>query len=62
MSFILYTLGYFIVGFILAKFYKAYHTFNKVEHVDYAWAAILWLPIIGFALIGKIYDFYKEKL
>lgn len=63
MSFILYTLFYFIFGFIAAKLLKAYNTFNKKEvTMDYAWFAILWLPLVILTSLGYLYRFLKTKL
>ena len=67
MMYILYTLLYFIIGFIVAKFYKTYHQLNNIQsNVDYATFGILWLPralififVNGIAFVHKL---YKSKL
>jgi len=63
MIHILYPLLYFVIGFIIAKFYKAYHQLNNIQsNVDYATFGILWLPFIVVNGLALIYKLYRSKL
>lgn len=65
LSFLFYTVMYFVVGFAVAKFIKFYDETNNLSRVDklsYPTVGIVWLPYLVLLALSSIHKLFKEKL